>query len=162
MFAVWSHRPRLFCPRCETSRVNQQRLELETRSRIAMRNFVRNILRRWQRRIRHSPLRFSLCLSFSFSLVLIFSSVRFLRTSRHSRSLTRQSIWFIFSTLNGVEPINFGIRHQRKRSSGVQPLLTAARLDNMENIVVSKCPLQLKWNPRMFKKRMIACALTSS
>lgn len=107
------------CFACETSRMNQQRHELEARPRIAMRNFVRNIFRR--RRATNSP-HSPLC--FSPSLLLPFSRPHLLLRAfpaslppRRSRSLAQRSIWLIFSTLKlDVEPINFGIRRRKRKS----------------------------------------------
>ena len=118
-----------------------------------MRNFVRNILCRWQRRIRHSSLRFSLSLSLSLSLsvYLSFSQPHLFLcvfpANLPPLSVPRTAVYLIYFFDFERRRANKLQDHQRKRNNEIQPLLTAARLDNMENIVVSlKVPTSTEMN----------------
>lgn len=113
---------------------------------MAMRNFVRNIFRRRRRRIRHSPLRFSLSLSLS-------SSSSPLRVSCEPPA-----------TLGPCAAVYLAyfFDFERRRANKLrdpppekrEPLLTAARLDNMESIgrFFRSAHFSRDESRRMFKK----------
>lgn len=114
---LWSHRWNDFACVYAVVRRWITRLRIRRSPRISRRNFVRNILRCQPGCIRYM---YVLRLSLSISLSLCLSSppvVRFLPSS----SILPQPIWLIFSTLNGVEPINPGIRRRRKGATRFNP-----------------------------------------